>query len=901
MIIKNFLLLVLFFVPMFESCSTKTTVKSYQMDVHFLNTADQNIFTRGLEVNSGQIYPFRIEVKNIGDMGIPLERVELFDANQKILGFRTVSSSNLQCTNGTSLPLESGKTCFIEANFVAPDVDLDEDIIIQFRDTADSQVVFSKTIHLKVKKIAYKLSTALSDAVGNSFDVYKTQFLKILITNQSSTTVTDFTVHLSGLLDDSYLPTTYCTNGITAGGVCEVALIKPFAPLQENETLLNISIVQTSSNILLSSQSKSYQVTHKENLFTITVPAVFLTPLQFTVTVTASIQKTDSTFSSIGNLKLKVQNSDNLLNPSIFDDLTSLETCLNGSGTPTCSFNISYNSSNSEKTIQDTLILYDKKDKKLATSNQFSIQYENAPANLNITAEPMPSFDQTKDIKMTITRNSPDTDPSFSTIKLLRNFSVLGIATVPALSENTILLSDLGCSGTTCSIYFKVNRAVLESLGGTLDGVTFYFTNDDENELPKILIQKKIKIDTIGYTSISAGVDHTCARGSDGILYCWGNNAFGQLGNNQTVQNNVPTPVQADISGTPFSADSVSAGASFTCSTKITGTAGGYCWGSNSVGQLGINSLAPAFLKIPTLITNPSTLAFTKISAGQNHVCGVVDPGNGGLAYCWGQQTGGKLGNGVVGAGTQLIPLQVPIVSPSFPTLAFVKDIDTAANHTCAVDAIGNAYCWGTDVNGALGNNTGGASSVGNPSYIVTLPLGLVGFEKISAGLSDHSCSIGLDSKPYCWGTNTNGQVGNNTVIAQQSAVSVTLNTLPASVATFLSVSAGNLFSCGVGIDTAPAATNKAYCWGLQTNGRLGNGQTAAANQQVPIQVSDITNVAQVSAGSAHACAILSTGKAYCWGLNANGQLGNSTTTDSARPVKVLSPTTSILAVSSVL
>ena len=142
-------------------------------------------------------------------------------------------------------------------------------------------------------------------------------------------------------------------------------------------------------------------------------------------------------------------------------------------------------------------------------------------------------------------------------------------------------------------------------------------------------------------TTIAAGTDHSCMI-SRGMAYCWGNNAFGQLGNTSiATQSSVPVPVDTSGVLAGKTLTQITAGDGFTCALDSTGAA--YCWGYNNSGQLGNNSTTNS--PVPVAVMSPSKtlpgLTFTQITAGQYFMCGLD---NTGAAYCWGANGSGQLG-----------------------------------------------------------------------------------------------------------------------------------------------------------------------------------------------------------------------------------------------------------------
>jgi alpha-tubulin suppressor-like RCC1 family protein len=368
------------------------------------------------------------------------------------------------------------------------------------------------------------------------------------------------------------------------------------------------------------------------------------------------------------------------------------------------------------------------------------------------------------------------------------------------------------------------------------------------------------------FSSISAGSGHTCAVGSDGNGYCWGNNGSSQLGNGSTTDSNVPVLVSqgARPSGVTFS--SISAGDYHACGLGSDGS--GYCWGGNEYGQLG-NGNTGTDSNVPVLVSQgarPSGVTFSSISAGSSHTCAV---GSNGEGYCWGDNGSGQLGNGNTGTGSNVPVLVSQGARPSGVTFS---SISAGGSHTCAIGSDGNGYCWGYNYSGQLGNG-----STTNSNIPVLVSQGAMGsgviFSSISAG-GNHTCAIGSDGEGYCWGWNNYGQLGNGDGgINPDTPVLVSQGARPSGV-TFSSISSGNYHTCAIG------SNGEGYCWGT---GYIGNGNTY--NSNVPVLVSQEarpvgTIFSSISAGDMHTCGVGSDGHGYCWGYNEFGQLGNNETVD---------------------
>jgi hypothetical protein len=184
---------------------------------------------------------------------------------------------------------------------------------------------------------------------------------------------------------------------------------------------------------------------------------------------------------------------------------------------------------------------------------------------------------------------------------------------------------------------------------------------------------------------------HTCALTTEGAAYCWGYNANGQLGNNDTaIITSMPV---ATVGGVVFQTLSVSKVEDVTCGLSTSGEA--YCWGQNDQGQLGDGTTTRRI--VPTHVAGG--LRFRSLAVGTGHACAVAVSGT---AYCWGSTPNGAFGDG--STGTRLTP------QTSAPGLTF-DSIVAGGDYTCALTPAGAAYCWGLGVLGQLGSGLVGIST----------------------------------------------------------------------------------------------------------------------------------------------------------------------------------------------
>lgn len=338
-----------------------------------------------------------------------------------------------------------------------------------------------------------------------------------------------------------------------------------------------------------------------------------------------------------------------------------------------------------------------------------------------------------------------------------------------------------------------------------------------------------VEYNSIHIETISGGESHTCATASDGQAYCWGRNQHGQLGTGDTNQTTVPVAV--DTSG----------------------------------------------------VLNGLTIK--QISASTYHTCAIASDDQ---AYCWGYNASGQLGSNV---GSQSV---VPVAVDTSGELhnKTVLQISAGMDHTCVATSDGEAYCWGGNDSGQLGNNDQPNRSLVPVAVDTSGELNNKAVWQIAAG-RHFTCAVAtdnvtLESRAYCWGGNEYGQLGDNSSNSSPIPVAVdtsgVLNGLTVKQITAMN---SNIYSANACVI---ASDNKAYCWGRNDRGRLGDG--TANNSPVPVAVDTSRMLAgkdikQISAGGTHTCAVTIDDWAYCWGYSAYGQLGNGTVITSYFPAEV--------------
>ncbi|HEX6693928.1 MAG TPA: hypothetical protein VF035_04405, partial [Longimicrobiales bacterium] len=208
------------------------------------------------------------------------------------------------------------------------------------------------------------------------------------------------------------------------------------------------------------------------------------------------------------------------------------------------------------------------------------------------------------------------------------------------------------------------------------------------------------------------------------------------------------------------------------------------------------------------------------------------------------------------------------VVDPPLPGALPFSAISAGYYHTCGLSD-GRAYCWGGNEFGTLGDGT--HTSHSSPTPVA----GGLRFTALDAG-AGHNCAITAAGVPWCWGQNDEGQSGDGTFAAKDAPVAVIGGH------TFTAISAGHAHSCGL------TSAGTAFCWGDDSRGQLGNGATGTGGKSAtPVQVAFDGTFAAVYAGYYQSCALDRQHRAYCWGLNDQGQNGNDDTDDVDAPVAV--------------
>ncbi len=273
-----------------------------------------------------------------------------------------------------------------------------------------------------------------------------------------------------------------------------------------------------------------------------------------------------------------------------------------------------------------------------------------------------------------------------------------------------------------------------------------------------------------------------------------------------------------------------------------------------------------------------SVLGFSGVSVGGSNVCGVSLVGD---AYCWGEN-----GDGGVGDGTRTARPHPVLIGAGLGL-----QLPSTDWHTCALDASGHAYCWGYGAEGQLGD--------GSPDYATESrrpsPVPVAGghlFSSIRSGRR-HTCAVAINGDAYCWGGNWSGQLGRDTVTHTCYGGGARCSDWPILVAgglQFANITASIWeHSCGV------TTGGDAYCWGSNAAGQLGSDSATSTCDPyfpapcsfTPLRVEGGITFKSVSTGDYFTCGVSTAGDGYCWGNGYYGQLGNGAFNNSTSPVPV--------------
>jgi hypothetical protein len=302
------------------------------------------------------------------------------------------------------------------------------------------------------------------------------------------------------------------------------------------------------------------------------------------------------------------------------------------------------------------------------------------------------------------------------------------------------------------------------------------------------------------FSTVGTGEGFACGLTRDGAASCWGNGAFGRLGDG-TSDTNRPGPVAVEGS---LALLSFSVGRRHTCGLTSTGEA--WCWGGNTRGALGV-PLATEQSTVPVKVATEQR--FASVHAGDLHTCALAPDST---AWCWGRGT--ELGDSEA--------VTRPTPAPVYGDHRF-RTLSVGWVHTCGIATDDASYCWGYNPAGELGRADVAIGTV--PLPVENAPP----LVSITAGYYT-TCGLTADGTAWCWGWNNAGQLGTGDTLGGPTPRPV------AGGLHFTALSLGYVHSCGLATD------GLLYCWGSDVHGMLGDGgDTGQEPVPVPVPVAGQT------------------------------------------------------------
>ena len=390
------------------------------------------------------------------------------------------------------------------------------------------------------------------------------------------------------------------------------------------------------------------------------------------------------------------------------------------------------------------------------------------------------------------------------------------------------------------------------------------------------------------------GNGYSLALSADGTVYTWGRNEYGQLGNGVTATNS-PVPVAVKTAGTPMEGKTIvqiSAKVWYALALASDGTV--YSWGSNSWGQLGNgtsgtanNASAPVAVKTAGTPMDGKTIV--QVAAGATHSLALATDGT---IYAWGKNEYGQLGND----STTNSPVPVAVKTAGTPMEGkTIIQIHAGYEHSLALASDGTVYAWGRNNSGQLGKND--ATDTHIPAAVQTLGTPMAGkvIVQLAAGNSQ-SMALASDGTVYTWGWNQYGQLGNGTTTNSRIPVAVVTTGTPLAGKTISQIAAGNAHALAMTDDGAIYSWGWNQYGQLGNNSTINSSLPVIVKTTgTPLAGKMITQIA--SGGSPNSLVLANDGTMYTWGWGQHGQLGNGTIgTDAKTPLAVSTAPPSALA-----
>ena len=353
------------------------------------------------------------------------------------------------------------------------------------------------------------------------------------------------------------------------------------------------------------------------------------------------------------------------------------------------------------------------------------------------------------------------------------------------------------------------------------------------------------------FTDVWGGARHCLAHRSDGSVWGWGFNWFGNLGDGSITDQHAPVEMLGPGGYGHVSAPAIMGGESH----NFVLLDDGHVWslGWDVFGQLGDGTNNTSTV----LVETSGVSGITSLGGRGYHSLAIAA---GGAVWAWGDGRDGQLGNGTNPVSGSNVPVQVT-------GLSSVLAVTGGGFHSVALMPDHSLQAWGRGGQGELGH---GDFNNQNVPVAVT---GISNVTQVSAGW-EHTVALTSDGTVWTWGGNSSGELGDGTTTDSDVPHHV------AALTNIVYVSAGDCHTAAL------AANGTVWAWGCNGMGELGNGSNL--DSSIPTMVIGLTDVIAIAARDYHNVAIRADDTLWTWGFNADGQLGDGTTTDRNVPVQVL-------------
>ncbi|MFV2060847.1 MAG: hypothetical protein ACC653_09180 [Gammaproteobacteria bacterium] len=398
------------------------------------------------------------------------------------------------------------------------------------------------------------------------------------------------------------------------------------------------------------------------------------------------------------------------------------------------------------------------------------------------------------------------------------------------------------------------------------------------------------------WKKLSAAYDHTCGIYGNDQLKCWGANRFGVIAQNSVDPNDASIYIYSDLDTVKNVLESTSTEAVgawlkvstndyHTCAIKSDNSL--WCWGRNSYDQLGLvagatpssapNDFKQFVTQVATPVNgfNPTSDSWIEVAAGFEHTCAISVTKNGanvpnkGKLWCWGgnyyDESAKKLGSTII----------LPDATTVDTNVNWIK-VSSGRAQSCALNDLGNVYCWGFYAAVPFSPNT----------YSITAVAGRnENWSSVVTGYS-HGCGVktlvnseNKESKLLCWGQQQFSQLGTGFSYNSYIPNQILNDSEPlADPDVWKQIDTGAYHTCAIKND------NSLWCWGYNFNGRIGIGNRLP-NSKLTL-VSDTNDWQQVESYFRTTCARKTDSTLWCWGRNSNGQIGDDTILNSTTPIQ---------------